>query len=143
MCRLSLKRVCDMLITHHCYIFEYVCLHTFHVRFLLKRHVTRGHRISCLSYHMEQTDNKPFSGLIGPRHMTASRAVSNQGWVVRCVPLTFCNLAKASKHYYKFGFHFPETIKTITMIHYCYCLMVSGKWRWIIYWKADYIIQKL
>ena len=50
------------------------------------------------------------------------------------------DLAKAFKHYYIFGFHLPEAIKTITMIHYCYCLMVSGKWRRIIYCKADYII---
>ena len=89
-CRFTLKCLCDMIKRqspcHLCYIFEYVYLHTFHVSFLLKRHVTRGHRISCLSYHMEQTDNKPFSGLIGPRHMIASRAVSNQGWVVRCSP---------------------------------------------------------
>ena len=58
-------------------------------------------------------------------------------------PLMFCNLAKAFKHYYIFGFHLPEVIKTITVIHYCYCLMVSGNWRQIIYWKADYITPKL
>ena len=127
---------------HPCYIFEYVYPHTFYVNFLLKRHITHGHRISCTSYHMEWTDNKPFSGLIGPRHMTASQAVAiKAGW--QDVLLTFCNLAKAFKHYYIFGFHFPEAIKTITMIHYCYCLMVSGKWRRIIYWKADYIVLKL
>ena len=124
---------------HSCYIFEYVHPHTFHVNFLLQRHITRGYRTSCTSYHTDRTDSKPFSRLIGPRHMTASRAVAHQSWVARC-SLTFCNLAKAFKHYYIFDFHLAEVIKTIRMIHYCYCLMVYGKWRQIIYWKADYIM---
>ena len=38
------------------------------------------------SYYMERTDSKPFSGLIGPRHMTTSRAVAHQSWVARCSP---------------------------------------------------------
>ena len=116
---------------HPCYILGYVYLHTFHVTFLLKRHITRGHRISCTSYHVKRTDSKPFSGLIGPRHMATSRAVAHQSWVARCSPQS-CNLTKAFKPYYIFGFPLPEAIKTITMIHYCYCLMVSGKSRPII-----------
>ena len=148
-CRFTLKWVCDMIKAHSpqspChpgYIFEYVCPHTFHVNFLLKRHITCGHRISCTFYHMERTDNKPFSGLIGPSMwlQVGQLPIKAGRWDV---PITFCNLAKAFKHYYIFGFHFPEAIKTIIMIHYCYCLMVSGKWRRIIYWKADYIILKL
>ena len=116
---------------HHSYMFEYVYPHTFHFNFLLKRHITRGHRISCISHHMYRTDNKPFRGFIWPRHMTKSRAVVHQSWVVRYSP-TFCNLAKAFKHCHIFGFHLPEAIKTITIIYYCYCLMATAKWRWII-----------
>ena len=67
-----------------CYIFEYVYPHTFHVNFLLKRHASRGNSISCPSYHMERTDNKPFSGLIEPRHMSTSWAVAHQSRVARC-----------------------------------------------------------
>ena len=111
-CRFTLKCVCNMIKTHKfpchpCHIFEYVYPHTFYVNFLLKRHVTRDTRISCTSYHMEWTDNKPLF------------------W--QDVSLKFCNLAKSFKHYYIFGFHFPEAIKTTTMIHYYYCLMASGK----------------
>ena len=51
---------------HLCYIFEYVYLHTFYVNFLLKRHLSRGHRISCSTHHLGRTDNKPFNRLIGP-----------------------------------------------------------------------------
>ena len=87
-CRFTLKCVCDMMKTqspcHPGYIFEYVYPHTFHVNFLLKRHIIRGHRISCTSYHMERVDSKPFSGLIGPRHITTIRAVAHQNWVARC-----------------------------------------------------------
>ena len=68
---------------HHCYISKYVYLHTFHVNSLLKRQLSRGHRISCPSDHLERTDNKPFSGMIGPRHMTTSRADAHQSLVAR------------------------------------------------------------
>ena len=71
------------------------------------------------SYHTERTDKKPFSGLIG--QMTTSRVVAHQAGL-RDVPLMFCNLTKSFnkiKHYNIFGFHLPEAIKTITMIHYC------------------------
>ena len=41
----------------------------------------------------------------------------------------FCNLAKTFKHN---TIHL--VIKTVTiMIHYCYCLVISGKWRLIIW----------
>ena len=68
---------------HPCYIWV-VYLHTFHVNFLRKRHVSRGHRISCPSHHMERADNKPISGLIEPRHMTTSRSCHVP--MARCSP---------------------------------------------------------
>ena len=35
-----------------------------------------------------------------------------------------------------FGLHFPEDIKSITtMINYCCCLIASGKWRQIIWYR--------
>ena len=130
-CRFTLKCVCDMIKTHKfpchpCYVLEYIYPHIFHVNFFIKRHATHGHRISCTSYQMEWTDNKPFSGLIDPRRLTTSRAVAHQSCVARCYPHVLY-LAKAFKLYYIFGFHFPDAIKTITMIHYCYCSIVSGK----------------
>ena len=77
--------------------------------------------------------------MIGPRlWLQVGQLPIKARW--RDLPLTLCNLAKAFKHYYIFGFHLPEVIKTITMIHYCYCLMVPWKWRRIIYWKANYIM---
>ena len=54
---------------HACYISEYIYLHIFSVNFLLKRHLSRGHRISCPAHYLERTDNKPFSRLIGPTHI--------------------------------------------------------------------------
>ena len=63
---------------HPCNIFEYVYLGTFHVKCLLNRRFSHGQRISYLQRDLERTDNKLFSGLIGPRHMNASRAVVRQ-----------------------------------------------------------------
>ena len=95
--RFTLKRVYDMIRAqppcHLRYVFEYVSLHTFCVNFLFKRHLSRGHRISCPAPHLEQTDSKTFGGLTVPRHMTASRAIVHQSW--RDAPLAFCNLAKS------------------------------------------------
>ena len=50
-------------------ISEYVYLHIFRVNFLFKRQLFRGHKISCHAQHLERTDNKPFSRLIGPVHL--------------------------------------------------------------------------
>ena len=69
-----------------CFIFYYVYLHTFHVNFLRKRHVSQCHRISCPSHHIKRTDKKPFTGLIGPRHMTTSWPVAHQSCGARCSP---------------------------------------------------------
>ena len=100
-CRFTLKRPRDMIRTHDespcylCYIFEYVYLPAFHVNFLLKRYLFRGQRISRSTHHLERADNKPVSGLIGPR--PTSRKVVHESWAVRS-PLVFCNLAKSFKH---------------------------------------------
>ena len=88
-CRFTLKCICDIKKTHSLLVTLAIFSstftpHTFHVSFLLKRHVTRG--ISYPSYHMEWTDSEPFSGMIGPRHMTTSRAVAHQSCVERCSP---------------------------------------------------------
>ena len=64
-----------------------------YINFLLKRHLSRGHKIFCPEDHLEWTGNKLFSGMIGPRHMTTIRELSiRTGW--RDAPLAFCNLAK-------------------------------------------------
>ena len=96
-------------ICHHLYIFEHVYQHLFYVKFLLKRYLSCHHIISCLADRQESTDNKLFSGLIVPRHMTPSRAVTHENWVVR--PLVLCNLAKTFKHstiYLAFTFQRPS-----------------------------------
>ena len=54
---------------HVSYISEYIYLHIFRVNILLKRHLSRGHRISCPAQHLERTDSKPSSRLIGPTHI--------------------------------------------------------------------------
>ena len=54
---------------HACYISEYIYLHVFSVNFLLKRHLSRGHKILCPAHYLKRTDNKPFSTLIGPTHI--------------------------------------------------------------------------
>ena len=81
---------------HACYISEYVYLHIFRVNFLHKRHLSYGHRISCSVQHLERTDNKPFSRLIGLTHKQAGQLPIKTGW--RDAPLAFCSLAKAFKH---------------------------------------------
>ena len=50
----------------------------FIVHFLLTRHLPRHHSISCCLHDLERTINKPFTGLIGLRHATSSRAVTHQ-----------------------------------------------------------------
>ena len=87
--KFTLKCICNIIKTHSLLVTLAVLLSTFtliHVNFLLKRYITRGHRISYTYYHIERTDNKPFSGLIGPRHATTSWAVAHQSWVARCSP---------------------------------------------------------
>ena len=112
------------------------------MNFLLKRHLSRGHSISCPAHHLERTDSKPFSELIVSRHMNTSRAVTHQNWVARCFPrvLHFSELTQ----YFVFVLHFPHDIKTVaTManINYCYCLIASGKWRSIIWCRKINIIS--
>ena len=107
---------------HPCYIFEYFYLHKFPVNFLVNRHLSRDHRISYIGHHLEQTDNKPFSGLI-------EQLLIKAGW--RDASFGFCNLAKAFKHN---AIHL--VIKTVTiMIRHCYCLVVCWKWRLIIWYR--------
>ena len=110
---------------HPCYISEYVYLHIFRVNFVLKKHHSRGHRISCTAHHLEWTDNKLFSGLIGPSHIITSMAVVHQNCVARCSPCCIFDLP------------FLEAIKTVTaIIHFhCYCFMASGKWRSIVWYR--------
>ena len=78
---------------HACYISEYVCLRIFRVNVLLKRHLSRGHRISCPAQHLHRTDNKPLSRLIGLTHKQVGQLPIKTGWWD--APLAFCNLAKA------------------------------------------------
>ena len=51
------------LVCHH------LSLYIFRVNFLLKRQLFRVHKISCHAQHLERTDSKPFSRLIGPTHI--------------------------------------------------------------------------
>ena len=89
-CRFTLKCVCDMIRTHSLLVIVtiffilFTCIHFMSI--FLARGTSCGHRISCPSHHMERTDNKPFSGLVGPRHMATSRAVLHKTWVARCSP---------------------------------------------------------
>ena len=143
-CRFTLKCVCDMIKTHFLLVTIAIFLSTFTRIHFMSTFFSRSILFVATESHVLLT--------------TCSRLITNhlvdlydQGiWLkVRQLfikagwwdtPLTFCNLARALQHYYIFGFHLPEAIKAITMIHYCNCLLVSGKWRWIIYWKADYIV---
>ena len=146
-CRFTLKCVCNLIKTHSLLVTLGIFFSTFTCIHFMSTFFSRGTLLVVLESHVPLTT---WSGLI-TNHLVdwqgegiwlqLGQLPIKAGW--RDVPITFCNLAKAFKHYYIFGFHLPEAIKTITMIHYCYCLMVSGKWRRIIYWKADYIILKM
>ena len=105
-------------------------MHLFQVNFLFIKHFSRYHRISCLAHHLAQTDNTPSSGLIQPRHTSTSRVVVHQNWVAKCSPHLLKFSESIWRQCYIFGLHIPEAIKTVTaMVHYCYCLIVSGKSR--------------
>ena len=79
-----------------CYISEYVYLHIFCVKFLLKKHLSRSHRISSPAHHLERTDNKTFSRLIGQTYIASRTIPIKTG--LRDASLEFCNLAKTFKH---------------------------------------------
>ena len=81
---------------HACYISEYIYLHVLRINFLLKSQPSRGQGISCLAHHLERTDNKPLSRLIGPIHINKWGNCLLK--LVSEMPLTFCNLAKSFKH---------------------------------------------
>ena len=91
-CRFTVKRVSGMIRTHNLlvtvaiFLSTFTYIHKFHVNFLLKRHLSRGHKTSCSAHHLERTDIKPFSGLIGPRHMITTWTVAHQSWLARCSP---------------------------------------------------------
>ena len=143
-CRFTLKCVCDMIKTHSLLVTLAIFLSTFTRIHFMSTFFSRGILLVATESHVPLTT---CSGLI-TKHLAdlydqdiwlqVGQLSIKAGWWD--IPLTFCNLAKAFKHYYIFGFHLPEAIKTMTMIHYCYCLIVSGKWRRIIYCKADYIM---
>ena len=66
-----------------------------------------------------------FTQLIELGHVNARRVVANQSWNWDA-SLLLWKLAEAFKHSY-LGFTLHETVAII--IHYCYRLMLSGKWR--------------
>ena len=146
-CRFTLKYVCDMIKTLSLLATLAIFLSTFtHIHFM-STFFSRGILLVATESHVPLIT---WSGLT-TKHLVdwqgkglwlqVGQLPIKAGW--RDVPFTFCNLAKAFKDYYIFGFHFPEAIKTITMIHYCYCLILYVNWRGIIYWKDDSIILKL
>ena len=47
-------------------------------------HLSCSHRISGPAHHLKRTENKPFSGLIGSRHITTGRKFTHENWVTRC-----------------------------------------------------------
>ena len=141
-CRFSLKCACHMIKTQSLLVTLAIFLSTFTRIHFMWTFFSRGILLVATEFHVPLVT---WGGLI-TNHLVdwwdqgiwrVGQLTIKAGW--RDVPLTFCSLAKGFKHYYMFGFHLPEAIKTITVIHY-YCLMVSGKWRQIIYWKADYIM---
>ena len=69
-----------------CYNFAYISLHRFQVHILLTRHLPRGQYISCPTHNSEQSINKPFTELIGLRHVTTSQEVTHQSCVEICFP---------------------------------------------------------
>ena len=88
-CRFTLKYICDMIRTHSLlvilskFLSAFSCIHFMSNFSSRHSHLSRGHRISCPAHHLKQTDNKPFSGLIGPKHKAKSWVVSHQNWVAR------------------------------------------------------------
>ena len=143
-CRFTLKSVCDMIKTHSLLVTLAIFFSTFTCIHFMSTFFSRGILLVATESHVSLTK---WGGLI-TNHLVdwydqgillqIGQLPIKAWW--RDVSLTFCNLEKAFKHYYIFGSHLPEAIKTIAMIHYCYCLIVSKKWRWFIYWKADYIM---
>ena len=91
-CRFTLKCLCDMIRMHSLllilatFLSTFSCIHFMSTFFSRHWHLSRGHRISCPTHHLERTDKKPFSGSIGPRHKTKSWVVAHQSWVARCSP---------------------------------------------------------
>ena len=88
-CRFTLKYVFEIMRKHSLLVIlaiffsAFSCIHFMSISFWKQRYLSRDHRISCPAHHLEQTDNKSFSGMIGPRHKTKSRVVDYQSSVAR------------------------------------------------------------
>ena len=100
-------RTYSLLVILAIFLSTFILINFKSVNFLVNRHLFRGHRISYIAYHLEHTDNKPFSGLIVPRYMTTSRAVAHQSEIARWVARCFLRVVQFSQiiqaQYYTFG----------------------------------------
>ena len=72
-------RTHSLLVILAIFLSAFSCIHFMSTFFSGHRHLSRSDRISCPVPHLERTDNKPFSGLIGPRHKTKSWVVPRLG----------------------------------------------------------------
>ena len=138
-CRFTLKRVCVMIRTYSLLVILAIFLSTFilinfkSVNFLVNRHLSRGHRIAYIAHQLEHINNKPFSGLIVPRHMTTSRAVAHQSEMARWVARCFLRVLQFSQsiqiEYYTFGHQNRNNNDSLL-------LLFGGLWKV----KANYMV---
>ena len=117
-CRFTLKCLCDKIKIHSLLVTLAIFLSTFTRKHFVSTFFSRGILLVVTESHAPLTSS---IGLITNRlvdwygqgtWLQVGQLPIKAGW--RDVPITFCNLAKAFKHYYIFGFPFPEAIKTIT-----------------------------
>ena len=100
---MHLNSICNLVsrhvsthLCHLCYTFQYLYLHIFQAHILLTRQLPGDHSIPWPTYHMQRTNSKPFTGLIGLRHVITSQTVAySAGW--QDALLAFQNLAKPFK----------------------------------------------
>ena len=132
-CRLTLKQVCDMIRAYSLLVILAIFLSTFTwINFMSTFFSTGTSLVVTESHTLHATWNRLIAIHVvdwqGQWHMILKWVVAHQSWFADA-SLAFCNLAKAFKHNTIY-----LAIKTATtVIHYCYCLVVSGKWRLIIW----------
>ena len=87
----------DTSLSYSRYTFPCIYLHTFQVHILLMRHLPLDRCISWLLHELEWTINKPFTRLIGLKHVTTCQTIIHQRWW-QGVLLASRSLVKAFKN---------------------------------------------
>ena len=112
-------------------------IHFMSTFFSRQRHLYRGHRILFPVHHLEWTDNKPFSGFIGSRHITKREAVCPSklgGEILPSHSIILLNYLNTIQYIWSsFSWDHQNNNNNDSLL-----LLFDGLWKV----KADYMVQE-